>query len=397
MTLTAERADALPDRATSGTVVALVAHARWVPSARREAFAAELTALDPSPAAIVVHTCHRVELYIAPGSWGDRPLPDLPPGGRRLDDVDAALHLISVACGMDSAVLGEDEILHQVRETLAARHAELPLDPVLDRLFQAALHAGRRAHTWFSGPPRSLADLALDAIGQRAGALDGRTILVGGAGRMGRLAALAASRRGTRVIVMNRTADRAGSLAHELGGETIPFGVDGVLPEIDGAILAIGGPWPIGPLDAERLLAGDALIADLSSPPAIDVALQSRLGDRFVSVDDLAMNSALAPDDRLQRRLQGLISETGRDYCRWLRSREAVPAIRAMADNAEHQRREALDWLLRRLPELAEDDRQIVEQMTHRLVAGILHAPFDALNSDPSGDLERAARDLFAL
>lgn len=396
MTLTAGSRPVVADDRPA-TVVALVAHARWVPSVRREAFAAELAALEPCPGAMVVHTCHRVELYVTPSAWGDRQLPALPVGGRRLEDVDAARHLIAVACGLDSAVLGEDQVLHQLREAIAARHASVPLDPVLDRLFQAALHAGRRAHAWFGGSHRSLADLALDAMAQRVGSLEDRTILIAGVGRMGRLAALAAVRRGARPVVTNRTEDRARALAHELGGQAIPFGVDGALPPIDGAILAIGGLWPIGPTDTERLLASDALVTDLSSPPSVAADLQARLGSRFVSVDDLAGGPVSEPDDRLRRRLQTLISDTGRDYCQWLRSRDAVPAIHAMADAAEAHRRAELDWLMRRLDDLPEDDRLLIEQMSHRLVAGILHAPLAALNADASGELERAARDLFAL
>jgi glutamyl-tRNA reductase len=146
-----------------------------------------------------------------------------------------------------------------------------------------------------------------------------------------------------------------------------------------------------------RLLESQALITDLSSPPAVADELRARLGARFVSVDDLAAGPVSEPDDRLQRRLQVLISDAGRDYCRWLRAREAVPAIQAMVDAAEAHRREELDWLLRRLGDLPDEDRHVIEQMSHRLVAGILHAPLAALNADTSGDLERAARDLFAL
>jgi glutamyl-tRNA reductase len=381
----------------SATVVALVAHARRVPSLQREAFAAELAALEPSTGAIVVHTCHRVELYLAPSAWGDRPIPALPDGAERLDDVEAARHAIAVACGLDSAVLGEDQILHQLREMVADRHAQMPLDPVLDRLFQAALHAGRRAHAWYGGSPRSLADLALDAIARQVGPLEDRTILVAGVGRMGRLAALATVRRGARVLITNRSGDRARILAHELGGESVPFGVDGGLPPIDGAILAIGGSWPIGPLDLDRLLADGVLVADLSSPPALDAGMQARLGARYISVDDFAGGPASEPDERLMRRLNGLISEAGREYCQWLRSRGSVAAIQAMAETAEVHRREELDWLLRRLGDLPEDDRRLIEQMSHRLVSDLLHAPLSALNADESGDLERAARELFGL
>lgn len=381
----------------SATVIALTAHARRVPSLRREAFATECRALEPSMGAILVHTCHRVELYVAPSSWGDRPLPALPVGGERLHDVEAARHIIKVACGLDSAVLGEDQVLHQLRETVSLRHAQLPLDAVLDRLFQVALRAGRRAHTWYGGSTRSLADMALDAISSRVGPLEDRTILIAGAGRMGRLAAFASARRGASVVITNRTDDRARALAAELDGMTIPFGVDGVLPPIGGAILALGGRWPVGPADMAGLLASDAPITDLSSPPAIADELQARLGDRFVSVDDLACGPASELDDRLHRRLQALISDAGREYCQWLRSREAVPAIQAMAETAEVRRAAEVDWVLHRLGDLPEDDRLLIEQMSHRLVAGILHAPRAALNADTSGELERAARDLFGI
>jgi glutamyl-tRNA reductase len=379
------------------TVVGLVAHARRVPSLRREAFAAAIAALPPSEGLIVVHTCHRVEVYVSPATYGERPLPELPEGARVLDDVEAARHLIAVACGLDSAVLGEDQILHQLRETIADRHATRPLDPLLDRLSQAALHAGRLAHTWFSGSPRSLADVALDRIARRTGSLEGRTILVAGVGRMGRLSAFAAARRGAHVIVTNRTDERAVALAHEVGGNVVPFGSTDLLRLIDGAIVALAGEWRLGAEGAAHLVDGGAVVTDLSSPPAIAAELQARLGERYVSVDDLANSPEYEPQQRLRRKIEGLVSETGRDYCRWLRTRDAVPAIQAMAESAEEHRRSELEWLLRRLPDLSPDERAVVEQMSHRLVGGILHAPLAALNSDPSGDLERAARELFGL
>lgn len=384
-------------RATTVTVVAFVAHARLVPSVQREAFAEQLANIEPSSGSIVIHTCHRAELYLAPASYGDGPLPELPTGGERLEDVDAARHLISVACGLDSAVIGEDQILHQLRETITERHAELPLDPVLERLFQVALHAGRRAHAWFAGPPRSLADVALDRITRDSGPLEDRTILVVGAGRMGRLAVFAAHRRGARLIVMNRTDERASALAAEVCGTAIPFGTDDVVPQVDGVVVALSGAWRVGPRDAARLTASGAGVVDLSSPPAVSAELQAALGDRFVSVDDLAETPEAEPHERLRRRLESLVSETGRDYCQWLRTRDAVPAIQAMAAMAEGRRREELDWLLRRMSDLSADDRDLIEQMTHRLAAGILHAPFAALNADTNGDLERAARNLFEL
>jgi glutamyl-tRNA reductase len=384
-----------PHATRQPTVVAIVLHARTVPSLAREAFAAALAELPFDARVIAIHTCHRVEVYVAPGASGMLALPPLPVGAVRLTDAEAVSHLISVTCGLDSVVFGEDQILHQVRTCLGERHADAPLDPVLDRLFQAALRAGRRAHTWFDGSPRSLADVALDRISRTAGPLEGRTVLVVGVGRMGRLAAFAAHRRGAQVVVTNRTDARATTLAAEVGGHAVPFAADGVLPSLAGAIVALAGPWRPGPVDIAALAASPAEIVDLSSPPSVPAELQAALGPRFTSVDDLTVGPEFEPQDRLRRRLEKHVSDTGREYCQWLRSRDAVPVIKAVADGAETLRTSEVEWLLHRLPDLDADGRAVVEQMSHRLVAALLHAPLAALHDDDAGSLEQAARDLF--
>lgn len=383
--------------APTTTVLALIAHARGVPSAAREAFAAECEALPAHDSVILVHTCHRVELYVAPGAFRDLELPQLPPGGLRLEDAAAARHLISVACGLQSAVLGEDQVLHQVRQTLALRQAGGPLDPVLDRLFQVALNAGRRAHGWFAGSRRSLGDVALDEIEHVAGSLEDQPILIVGAGSMSRLTAQAATRRGARVTITNRTAERALALARSVGGKAVEWASDGTLGPFVGAVVAVSGSWAIHPQDAARLVDNGATVVDLSSPPAVSDTFQTQLGDRFVSIDDLAWGPQVKLAGGLRGRLEGLVTESGAEYCRWLRSRDFLPAIQAMTDAAEARRLSELAWLAHRLPSLSEQDRAVIDQMSRRLVAGILHEPKSALRLDESGDLGRAAWELFGL
>lgn len=382
--------------APTATVVALVAHARGVPSVAREAFAAKCHALQANDAVIIVHTCHRVEMYVALGAFVGE-LPELPPGGKRLEDAAAARHLISVACGLQSAVLGEDQILHQVRETFALRHAERALNPVLDRLFQVALTAGRRSHEWFGGAKRSLGDAALNEIEQRAGALKDQAMLVVGAGSMGRLTAQAAVRREAQVTVTSRTAERAVCLAHSVGGQAIAGDVDGTLPPVVGVVVALSGPWQVQALDAQRLVDSGATVVDLSSPPAVPEPLQTLLGDRFISIDDLAWGPQTELPGGLRDRLEQLVSGSGREYCQWLLARDSTPAIQAMSEAAEGRRVSELEWLYRRLPNLSEQERALIDQMSHRLVGGILHAPKSALRHDESGDLSRAAWELFGL
>jgi glutamyl-tRNA reductase len=384
------------------TLVALVAHARDVPSDVRESFATRLHTLDGRPDAVVVHTCQRVELYLVtdspdPADPGEPRVPAPPAGTRRLTDADAAEHLIRVVCGLDSAVLGEEQVLHQVRSVLAARRAAGRLEGVLDRLFQVALHAGRQAQGWYPHPRPSLADAALDEIEQRAGSVAGQPILVVGAGMMGRLAVRAAARRGARVLVTNRTPQRAGDLARATGAEAVPWPGGDTVPTPSGVIVAVGGRWPISGRELDRLAANGTVVADLSSPPALDGASRARLGDRYLCVDLFAWRPATGLGTDLQDRLDALVHDSGREYCRWLRARVGGPTIHRLTTAAEQRRQAEVAWLRRRLPDLSEREVALVEQMSRRLVAGLLHQPRRAIHDDESGQLRRAACELFAL
>ncbi|HEY7893119.1 MAG TPA: helix-turn-helix domain-containing protein [Solirubrobacteraceae bacterium] len=377
------------------SLTALVAQAPRVPAPAREAFAGELAELQLSEATIVVHTCHRVELYVALDELAERTLPQPPSGSQRFDGIEAARHLIAVACGLDSAVLCENQLLHQLRETLERRRGERPLDPALDRLFQIALQTGRRARSRFGGATRSLADVALERMQEYCGEPEGQRILVVGAGVMGRLAAFAAARRGAEVIITSRTSERALALSREVGASVIPFEGEDVVPPLAGVIVALGGVWSPGERDARRLVETGAVVVDMSSPSAVPKALQAALGERFVSADDLAAEKGVESEDPLRGQLERLAEQSADTYLRWLRSRNSVPAIQAIGQAADEQRRSELEWLFRRLPDLPAKERSLIEQMSNRLVADILHAPRSALSSDGGGQLAQAARKLF--
>ncbi|HEY8818495.1 MAG TPA: hypothetical protein VIM25_06710, partial [Candidatus Limnocylindrales bacterium] len=165
-------------QAASGAVIALVTHARHVPAAERARFR---TRLDRTfgARALILETCHRVEAYVATGDDLESVALafDLPAGGRALTGEDAVRHAVTVAVGRDSVVVGEDQILHQLRATVDAARADGNLDPGLERLFALALQAGRRARSWQPGRRPSLADVAVDTIERRAGTVRGREIL----------------------------------------------------------------------------------------------------------------------------------------------------------------------------------------------------------------------------
>lgn len=385
-----------PPPGACADILAVVAEARQVPSAEREALAAALKRRGAGDGAVLLHTCHRVELYATGSGLTAGDLPGLPSGTRWLADADAVRHLISVACGLDSAVLGEDQILHQVRQAYVSRRAVHPLDPRLDRLFQVALRAGRRARGWVGGTRRSLSDVAVDEIEERRGPLRGLPVLVVGAGTMGRLAALAAARRGAQVLVTNRSSQRAVPLARQVGGSAVPWPALG-LPPVAGAIVAVSGRWDLDHGDAVRLRAADSVVVDLSAPPALDGSAREVLGDRFLSIDDLAWAATDMSADEHLSRVEALVSEAGHDYSRWLASRDVRPLILQLGRSAESRRCHEVEWLMRRLPGLSDTERALVEQMSRRLVAGILHPPRAALGHDCDGELRSAARRLFGL
>lgn len=378
-------------------VVALVSHARDVPAAERRTFADGLREAAEQ-GALLLETCHRVELY-APN---DRHLSDLgarlPPGGHVLLGDAAARHAIAVAVGLDSVVVGEDQILHQLRISLAMARRDSALDPILERLFILGLRAGRRARSWRQGPPRSLADVAVAAVARRIGPLDGRRILVVGAGEMAALAVRAATATGAVISVASRTAEHASALARRVGAETTPFDPGPAAGDIAAAIIALRGPWVIGPPTIELLAGGRAVVVDLSMPAAAPPELITRLAERLVSADALAVNGvdwgAAAGQDA---RLLELVDATLAEFSDWVARRNSRATAAALAALVEAQRQAELEELWRRLPELGPDVRDAIESMSRHLAGRLLHEPLERLGLDADGRIDQAARELFAL
>ncbi len=156
--------------APSVPIVALVTHARHVPAIERERFAAALHR-ELAGRAFMLETCHRVEAYLGNADDAARLAAALPAGGRALTGEHAVHHAMTVAVGRDSVVVGEDQILHQLRASVDAARAAGTLDPALERLFALALQAGRRARSWRQGPA-TLARRCRPCVDRAAGGRD---------------------------------------------------------------------------------------------------------------------------------------------------------------------------------------------------------------------------------
>ncbi|GAC1665094.1 MAG: glutamyl-tRNA reductase [Candidatus Limnocylindrales bacterium] len=391
----------------SVAIAALLTHARDVAVAERETFARRVRD-ELAGRALVLETCHRVEAYLAIGDDADvRSLAAvLPPGGRLHVGEDAVRHAMTVAVGRDSVVLGEDQILHQLRASVEATRAAVALNPALDRLFALALRAGRRARSWRQGPNRSLADVAVAAIEQARGPIRGQAILVVGAGRMGRLAAHAAVSAGASVAIANRSHGAAADLARAIGGRPEAFDPGVSIGSYAGLIVAIGGPWAIGPSTIAGLARGTAVVVDLSVPPAIPMSVATVLGRRLVTADAVARDESPPPlqtpastavVDRIAARAEELVTRTTAEFIEWQNGRAARAAAAALVQRADRARETELADLWRRLPDLDAATRDAIEGMTRHLAGRLLREPLERLGRDSDGRDERAVRDIFAL
>jgi glutamyl-tRNA reductase len=378
-------------------IVALVTHARHVPAIQRQRFAAALRG-ESASRAFTLETCHRVEAYVGNTEDAADLAAALPAGGRALVGERAVRHAMTVAVGRDSVVVGEDQILHQLRTSVDVARAAGALDPALERLFAIGLRAGRRARSWRHGPARSLADVALASVEHQVGAIRDRDVLIVGAGPMGRLAARAAIAAGASVAVANRSAGGAQMLAASTGARIEAFDPEARTGGFSGIVVALAGPWPIGAATIGALARSATVVVDLSVPAAVPARLAEILGRRLITTDALAL-ADIGPvaQDGSAARLDALIERSTGEFVAWLQGRDGRSAAEALAERADRDREAELAALWQRLPHLEPEARDAIERMTRHLADRLLREPLSRLGRDVDSRDERTIRDIFAL
>jgi glutamyl-tRNA reductase len=286
----------------------MAVHADTVGADERQQLAQTVEArIGCHPDWILFSTCHRVELY------GFGTMPDMDTRLQVETGEEAVGHLIRVAAGLESAIIGEDEVLHQVREALGNARAARSLDRRLQRLFETAIAAGRRARAGRTASSGNLAQRAVAWLQQRS-TLAGRTVLIVGAGRMGSSLAHSARLAGAAVTIASRDATRAHRLAQVYGGRGIDLaGGAELAPKSAGIAVALAGIWhefepPEGDLPP---------IADISAPPAVPAAVRARLNGGFLGIDDLYVRTQTVPRGYIDEADRVVVTKT-REYVRWL-------------------------------------------------------------------------------
>ena len=382
----------------------------------------ELRSTGPVGEAVVLSTCNRVEVYADSDGFhaGVDAVSDLLArlSGVPLDDLkrhlyvhwegQAVLHLFEVACGLDSMVVGESQILGQLRRAYAV--AAEGAGPTLHELFQKALRVGKRAHseTGIDQAGRSLVTVGLERAVAAVGPLDGRTVLVVGAGSMGSLAGATLRRAGAgAVVVVNRTSERAERLAQALDGRGVGLGgLEQALVEADVVVSSTGSTGIVVPhalvASAVAARAGRPLaILDLALPREVDASVRSLPGVTLVDLEDLQGQLAATEAGADVEAARAIVTDEVRDFLAWQRAASIAPTVVALRSRADEVVAFELGRLAGRLPDLDASASAEVQATVRRVVDKLLHTPtvrVKELSEAPAGlSYAEALRELFGL
>jgi glutamyl-tRNA reductase len=367
---------------------------------------AALSSLRQAPhvrEAMILSTCNRVELLVAYGEQS----PDLseflvqrfPVSAEELRahlytyrDADAVRHLFRVGSSLDSMVVGEPQILGQVKEAFAASRAAGTVGPELERLMQAALSIAKRvrSETKIGASSVSIASVAVDLALKIFGSLQGKRVLLVGAGKMGELAARHLLSHGaSSITVANRTEERAERLAQTFGGRVLPFGE--LLTKADQADIVITSTGSHsfvfrredGVQFLHRRRGRPMFFIDIAVPRDVEPEM-NRVGGVFLyDIDDLqSVSSAnLADRSREASEAERLINREVEQFSRRLQTLDAVPSLVALRGSVESMRQAELRRAFPRLGALTSEQREVVEAVTRGLANKFLHAPMQALRA----------------
>lgn len=366
-----------------------------------------LAAIPGVAECMIVSTCNRVEILASIDGEGTDltgflhrhfglELALLAPHIYRLDDQDAVHHLFRVAASLDSMVIGEPQILGQVKEAFAIAKASGTVGSQLEHLLQSTFAAARRvrAETEIGATSVSIASVAVELAKQIFGSLHGRTVFLVGAGKMSELAARhLAQQGGGSILVTNRTAERARQLAEPFKGRVIPFEqLYDAASEADIIISSTGAPHPIFRREhaqafLHRRRNRPIFFIDIAVPRDVHPAVNQLEGVFVYNIDDLQQIAAahIAERGREAGSAETLIAIEVERFHQRRRTVNVAPAIVSLQQQAEEIRRAEISRMQAKLGPLTPEQIAALDALTRGLVNKFLHPPMQAL--------KQAARD----
>ncbi len=387
----------------------------------------ELTPRLTAGEAVVVSTCNRAEVYVA-SEQSDRTRAELirfiaefhgidrttlASHVYEMTDLDAARHLFRVAAGLDSLVVGEPQILGQVKEAYTVASSAQAVGPVLNRLFHSSFGVGKRVRTETAlGSGAVSVSFAAVALGRKIfGDLKGRSVVVVGAGEMGKLTAMHMKSQGVQhVTIVSRTMAHAARTAEAIGGAlAAPWDdLDAALVASDIVISATGAAAPI--LTKARIEATTRqrrtrplFIIDIAMPRDVEPAAGELEQVFLYNIDDL---QAVVAENVARRsseiaHAETIVAEEVDKFAGWMRSRGAIPTVVALRQRFETIRRAELERLDFKFSALPPEARARVDEVTRLIVEKLLLTPTEQLKAlgdpDTVGSYAEALTRLFGL
>jgi glutamyl-tRNA reductase len=385
-------------------------------SSRDVGAAVEALATRPSAAeTVVLSTCNRSEIYLA-SSDPDRARNEvvsflseyhqLPgelfvPHLFTTSDQDAVRHLFRVAAGLDSIVVGEPQILGQIKDAFQAAAERRCAGPLLTKAFQWAFNVGKRVRheTALGRGAVSIAYAAVSPARKIFGKLTGRNVLVIGAGEISTLAAQHLRSEGVAdIAIISRTPAHAEALAQTVAGRTIPWGeMPDALGKADIVITATGAQRPIitrAEVEAAtgRRRSGPLFIVDLAVPRDVEASVGDMEQVFLYNVDDLQgiVQENLSRRTAEIEHAERIVSEEVANFTTWQRSRATVPTIRALRERFDATRRSELQRLKGKLSGLPPEAFDKVDEITRLIVEKLLLEPTEQLKGLPDEETQAA-------
>jgi len=363
---------------------------------------------------VILSTCNRTEIYCSGPSYtemaeksksvlsafGGVEPPVLQGFLYEHRDGEAVQHLFSVACGLDSMIVGEAQILGQVKKSFTDSQELGFTGPILNKLFEGALRTGKRARTETAicQGASSISFAAVELARRIFGDLSRCRVLLLGAGETGELTVKLLSKAGVRrIIVANRTVERAREIACACGGQAVPFSdISLHISEADVIISSTSAPHYV--LTREKIAAGlksrkglPLFIVDIAVPRDVEPSAGELDNVYLFNIDDLrlAVEQNLMERCNEMERVNAIIDEESDLFASFLSAREIIPIIRGMREGFEKTASSELDRILAK-NSLSAEEKEMLREFCSSLVRKLLHTPTVRLKEFSEGSVDKS-------
>ncbi|OBZ09831.1 glutamyl-tRNA reductase [Bacillus sp. FJAT-27264] len=370
---------------------------------------------------VVVATCNRTEIYVVVDrlhmcgyfirsfmeQWFGVRSEQFTQHMYIYEDEQAMAHLFRVTCGLDSMVIGETQILGQVRSAFLTAQGEGATGTWFNKLFKQAVTLGKRAHSETSiGESAVSVSYAAVELGKRIfGMFTGKRVLILGAGKMSELTVKHLYSSGAaEVIVANRTLSRAAELAEKFSGK--PSTIEDALKHLDEVDIVISSTGAAGyVLTAQQVAEGmkrrpsrPLFMIDIAVPRDIDPEAANVSGVFLYDIDDLEgiVESNLEMRRSEAAKIEVMIGEEMDEFQLWLKTLGVRPVIRALQDKSNAIHEETMESLFNKLPELDEHQRKVIRRLTKSIVNQMMHDPINVIKEMSGGKQGSEALDYFS-